>query len=147
MSEKNNDLGLLSSLAKELAIQMEINIPPEQMLLAVWSNAIAALAAARLTLNLAGCPSPSVVSSVLRKARVELNQQNRGLLGSPAKKKQRIHPRNIYWKFSENSSVIVVPLEYIGGLGENRTRVQGFAVLCVTTPPPGRREARSLNAA
>ena len=25
-----------------------------------------------------------------------------------------------------------------GGLAENRTRVQGFAVLCVTTPPPGR---------
>ena len=24
-----------------------------------------------------------------------------------------------------------------GGLAENRTRVQGFAVLCVTTPPSG----------
>ena len=26
----------------------------------------------------------------------------------------------------------------IGGLAENRTRVHGFAVRCVTTPPPGR---------
>ena len=29
----------------------------------------------------------------------------------------------------------------IGGLAQNRTGVQGFAVLCVTTPPRGLRAA------
>ena len=32
-------------------------------------------------------------------------------------------------------------LEKIGGLGRNRTGVHGFAVRCVTTPPPGHPDA------
>ena len=31
-------------------------------------------------------------------------------------------------------------LEGVGGPSRNRTGVQGFAVLCVTTPPSGRKE-------
>jgi hypothetical protein len=30
-----------------------------------------------------------------------------------------------------------IEMESFGGLAENRTRVHGFAVRCVTTPPPG----------
>jgi hypothetical protein len=33
----------------------------------------------------------------------------------------------------------------IGGLGGNRTPVQGFAVLCVATPPRGRPAHAAVN--
>ena len=43
-------------------------------------------------------------------------------------------------------STMEVPQEVIGGLARNRTGVQGFAVLCVTTPPRGH-PGRAANAA
>ena len=38
-----------------------------------------------------------------------------------------------------SKSCVFVACEGVGGLGGNRTPVQGFAVLCVATPPRGRR--------
>ena len=36
-----------------------------------------------------------------------------------------------------NDEALVYQVIMLGGPTENRTRVQGFAVLCVTTPPSG----------